>query len=248
MDLEIKAREGDLLETHEGFIFDVKGLIHPSERIIAYLRYYPDTNGDRVRKGIRYKKLYSLEDRYEFLETNYPQYLFNDKTSGEVLQGVRNENIKQIYRPAEFLGELHGKFEDGRLEEVSPILRKAFELVKLLHSSSGVKFEKLGITGSCLVNLETEQSDIDLIIYGSKNAFLVRKTLITLHDSHRDIIHPYSQEDIVTLYEFRGKQSDFNFQEFVKIEQRKKLQGLFRGTDYYIRCIKDWDEISNENV
>ena len=78
-DLEIRAREGDLLETHEGLIFDVKGLVHPPKKIIAFLRYYPDTNGDRVRKGIRYKKIYSLKARYKFLETNYPQYLFNDK-------------------------------------------------------------------------------------------------------------------------------------------------------------------------
>ena len=138
-DLEIRAREGDLLETDEGLIFDVKGLIHPPERIIAFLRYFLDTTGDRVRKGIRYKKIYSLEDRYKFLETNYPQYLFNDKTSGEVLQGVRRESIKQIYRPAEFLGELYEKFEDGQLERVSPILRKTLEMVTLLKSQSMIK-------------------------------------------------------------------------------------------------------------
>jgi len=42
---EVRAREGDFLETLEGLIFDVKGLLHPDARVIAYLRYLPDPHG-----------------------------------------------------------------------------------------------------------------------------------------------------------------------------------------------------------
>ncbi|MDD1777259.1 MAG: hypothetical protein LUQ65_03750, partial [Candidatus Helarchaeota archaeon] len=106
-----------------------------------------------------------------------------------------------------------------------------------------VGYDKMGISGSVLVNLETEESDIDLIIYGSKNARKVYESLSKMHQEQLEAIHPYSETEIMKLYKFRGKESNLNLQEFARIERRKKLQGIFDGTEYYIRCIKDRDEI-----
>ena len=241
--MDLRAREGDFLETKEGLIFDVKGLKHPSDRIIAFLRYYPDINGPRFRDGNRYEKVYSLTQRYTFLEKNYPQYLFHDRISNELLQGVPNENIKKIYRPEEFLrGMLQNKITQERTS-LSSVSEKSLEMAKWVHLQSGVSFDKIGISGSVLVNLETESSDIDLIIYGSKDARKVYASLSKIHESPSELIHPYSEQEIGNLYELRGKESNLSFQEFVKIEGRKKLQGIFKGIDYYIRCIKDRNEV-----
>ena len=241
--MEQRAREGDFIETVEGLIFDVKGLIHPPERFIAYLRYYPDINGERIRQGIRYEKIYALENRFEFLEKKFPQYLFYDKTCGETLQGIPIENIKKIYHPTNFLGELLGKNEED-LQNSAPLpLQKAFKLVSLIQIRAGIKYRNIGISGSLLVNLETAESDIDLIIYGSKSAYLVREALSELYTTDYKRIQPYSEKTLQDLYKLRGRESGISFQDFVKIEQRKKLQGRFKGTDYYIRCIKDWEEI-----
>jgi len=241
--MDLRAREGDFLETKEGLIFDVKGLNHPPDRIIAYLRYYPNINGIRFRDGIRYEKIYSLTERYSFLEKNYPHYLFNDKFSDETLQGVPNEDIKRIYRPDEFVKDILKKDQIKERNSWSAVLKKSLEMVKWIHLQSGVSYNKLGISGSVLVNLETEKSDIDLIIYGSKNARKVYESLSKIHNSPSELIHPYSEQEIGNLYEFRGQESNLSFQEFVKIEERKKLQGFFQGTEYYIRCIKDRNEI-----
>ncbi len=48
---DLMVREGDFIETHEGLVFDVKGLVHPPERVIAFLRYYPSPKGKRKRDG-----------------------------------------------------------------------------------------------------------------------------------------------------------------------------------------------------
>ncbi len=248
MDMEIWAREGDLLETQEGLIFDVKGLRHLPNRIIAYLRYYPDPSGNRVREGIRYLKIYSLEERNEFLKKYYPEYLFHDNISGEILQGILMDKIKKIYRPVELVRELLHINGNPRFEQYSVVIQRSFELVKLLVSISKIGFDKIGITGSCLVNLEIESSDIDLIIYGLKNSLLIRGALISLFQQFPTIIQPYSEDTIQELYNFRGKESNLLFNEFVKIEQRKKLQGKFKGLDYYIRCIKDWNELIDEEI
>ena len=42
-----RAREGDYVETFDGHIFDVKGLVHPPRKVIAYLKYVPDLFGER---------------------------------------------------------------------------------------------------------------------------------------------------------------------------------------------------------
>ena len=65
--MRIKAREGDLVETTDNILFDVKGLVHPSNRVVAFLRYVPDPDGDRERDGMRYRKVYALSERYALL-------------------------------------------------------------------------------------------------------------------------------------------------------------------------------------
>jgi predicted nucleotidyltransferase len=239
----VRAREGDFIETTEGLIFDVKGLSHPADRIIAFLRYYPKTDGNRFRDGIHYGKIYSLSERYDFLEKNYPQYLFYDKLSDETLQGIPIKNIKKIYCPEEFIKKFVRRNQIKGREADSLVLKKGLNMLNLIHTQSGVGYDKMGISGSVLVNLETDESDIDLIIYGSKNACKVYDSLSKMHHDQLEVIHPYSETEIAKLYKFRGKESNLNLQEFAKIERRKKLQGIFDGTEYYIRCIKDRDEI-----
>ena len=48
----MKACEGDLIETFDGNIFDVKGFVHPLDRVIAFIRFTPDSSGDRRRGGL----------------------------------------------------------------------------------------------------------------------------------------------------------------------------------------------------
>ena len=80
---KIRAREGDFIETVDNLIFDVKGLVHPPSRVVAYVRYIQNITGERKRRKIAYKKIYSLNEREKLLEKKYPQYLFYDPIFGE---------------------------------------------------------------------------------------------------------------------------------------------------------------------
>ena len=40
-------REGDLIENNQNIIFDVKGLVHPPSKVIAFPRFIPDISGNR---------------------------------------------------------------------------------------------------------------------------------------------------------------------------------------------------------
>jgi len=37
-----------------------------------------------------------------------------------------------------------------------------------------------------------------------------------------------------------------SFEDFLRIESRKVLQGMFKRRDYFIRCVKNWSEIEDE--
>ena len=113
----IKGIEGDFIETKENsLLFDVKGLLHPPDRKICFLRYCLDPMGDRKKEGKCYKKVYSLHERYSYLKNNFPEYIFFSEQIDSELQGVKNENIKKIYSPREYFNELNKKGKPTNLE------------------------------------------------------------------------------------------------------------------------------------
>ncbi|NWG10891.1 hypothetical protein HXY33_03955 [Candidatus Bathyarchaeota archaeon] len=236
----MKTREGDLIETTEGLIFDVKGLVHPPKKTIAFIRYFPNERGKRKRKKRVYEKIYSLSKRYEWLKQHFPQYLVYDPYFDEVLCEVPDVAVKVYYKPVEKAASLRKAKNLGELED------KALEMATLLKNSANISWNDIGISGSILVDLLTTASDIDLIIYGTKNCSKVYSALKQLLEERRSPLKPYTIEDLGALFKFRSKDSSGNFKDFVKTESRKAMQGKFEQTDYFIRFVKDWDEIDEK--
>ena len=232
----MKAREGDLIETIEGNVFDVKGFIHPPDRVIAFIRFTPDSNGDRKKGDTLYRKVYALNERYELLRRRFPQYLMFDSVFNQWLCEVPVEVVKKHYEPAAYLSQLRRKSLPDVLE------RQALELAQLLHTRSGVSWSALGVSGSLLVGLHTPKSDIDLIVYGSQSCKKVYNTLSSLVRGLGDNMKSYSKQDLRGLFDFRSKDTIMEFEDFVRTESRKLLQGIFHERDYYIRCVKAWNE------
>jgi len=238
--MKIKAREGDLVETNDNILFDVKGLVHPPSRVIAFLRYVPDPDGDRKRDGTTYRKVYALSERYALLKQVFPRYLVYDPVFNERLCEVPFEAIKRHYRPVDYLQKLRRR--DG-LDEVES---QALHFMKLLKESANVSWSKLGISGSILVKLYTQTSDIDPIVYGSENCYKVYSALGSLLDSRENSVRSYSLKELKELFDFRSKDTAMRFEDFVRTESRKVLQGKFMGRDYFIRFVKDWNEIEEK--
>ena len=63
-----KLVEGYFIKTLDNLIFEVKGVIHPNDRIIAYVRYVPNiVSSDSVP---RFQKIYDLYEREKYLKDN----------------------------------------------------------------------------------------------------------------------------------------------------------------------------------
>jgi hypothetical protein len=235
----MNPREGDLIETLDGNIFDVKGLVHPHGKIVAFIRFLPDPKGDRKRRNIAYSKVYPLWERYELLRERFPQYLVYDPIFNEWLCEVPVEKVKKHYKPIDHLRRLRKKRHLDNVET------QALWLADLLKKKGKILWSKLGISGSLLVGLYTAKSDIDLIVYGSQNCQRIYEALQDLVKTEGPI-SAYNLEELKSLFFFRSEDTKMEFEDFVRTESRKILQGKFNQKDYFIRCIKDWDEIDEK--
>jgi predicted nucleotidyltransferase len=236
----INAREGDFIETNENLIFDVKGLLHPPDRVFAYVRYIEDPNGDRERNGRKYKKIYSLNERNSFLQKKFPQYLYFDPYFNRIMESVPLENISKHYKPKERLKDIYQRFPS-----INEIEKESLELVLFIMENANISLSNIGISGSILINLYNKFSDIDLVIYGKENCFKVYNTL-NENIGKNNLIKKYSIEDLKKLYDFRVKDTNISFEDFLKVEERKVFQGKFKNRDYFIRFIKEFEEINEK--
>ena len=238
--MKIKAREGDLLETIDNIVFDVKGLVHPPNRVVAFIRYVPDPNGNRKRNGKRYSKYYALSKRYDLLKREYPQYLVNDPVFNTLLCEVPVEDIKQHYQPAQGLEELRNR---NSLDEAETA---ALRFMEILKENSGVEWSKLGVSGSILVKLHEASSDIDLVVYGSETGYRVAKAMKEMFENKNSPIKAYDMDGLRELFDFRSKDTNVSFEDFVRTDSRKISHGKFMGKHFFIRFVKDLNEISEQ--
>ncbi|MFX1324815.1 MAG: nucleotidyltransferase domain-containing protein [Promethearchaeota archaeon] len=234
----IKGIEGDYIQTkNSNLYFDVKGLLHPNDRKICFIRFYPHPRGDRIKKGVKYRKVYNLEERYSLIRGKYPEFIFYSKEFDLEVQSVKNQDIEKIYTPREFLQELRVK------EDLSNIEQYSLNLCELLINEGSISQDSLGITGSVMIGLDKEDSDIDIIIYGTDTSYNLQQKLPKLLKESKKF-RKYNLEEYKSHYNWRAGGSNIPFEDFVKSEQRKLHQGKFYGYDYFIRYIKspeDWE-------
>ena len=236
----MKAREGDLIETTNDIFFDVKGLVHPADRVVAFIRYFPDENGKRRKAGESYAKVYSLPKRYELLRERYPQYLVYDSVFDEILCEVDVRDVRRRYQPAEKLGQLRvSKSLDG-------LEKKSLQLAEMLKEKTNIGLDALGVSGSVLAGLHTLESDIDMVVYGSENCRKVHSALETLLTRENSRLKRYTKVELKKLFDFRSKDTAMTFEDFVRTESNKVMEGKFLETDYFVRFVKNWNEVDEK--
>jgi len=237
----MRAREGDFIESIEGLIFDVKGSVHPPNKIIAFIRYFPDEKGPRKKQGTNYSKVYSLSKRFHLLSKKFPECIVYDQVFDAKLCEVPIHKVKHHYKPCEKLEELR-----GNLKHLDEPEQKALELADILKISANIPSKEVGVSGSIMVGLHYKKSDLDLIVYGVKNCRKVYSILESLLGEKQGLFKPYTRRGLKALFDFRSKDTIMSYEDFVRTESRKVLQGKFMGTDYFIRFVKNRNEVNEE--
>ncbi|MFW9826338.1 MAG: nucleotidyltransferase domain-containing protein [Candidatus Thorarchaeota archaeon] len=233
----IEGIEGDYIKTkEENLYFDVKGLLHPNNLKICFLRFYPHPEGKRVKNSIHFKKVYNLKERFIILKEKYPKYIYFSSHLDLEVQGVKTADIAKIYTPRSFYKKLTERSQISKIEKFSKDLCNLFIIEGDLNENS------IGITGSTMIGLNTNDSDIDIIIYGTKTSLKFQEKLKKVFDK-ANILRRFNIDEFKSHYHWRVGGSGILFEDFLKIEKRKQHQGKFGNFDFFIRYIKspeDW--------
>jgi predicted nucleotidyltransferase len=180
-------RDGDTFATKESFVFYVFGYEHPKNRVLSFLKYIPSNlkphfpirflrqkwKLDDVEVA-RPEKLYTAHNYKKLLETfrnTYPQYIYFCPYRQKEVISTPLKHVEKVYVPKECLQRLLAKKRKDRLQKL------ALELISLLSTESKAPLEDFGIHGSIALNMHTEKSDIDLVVYGSKNFKSLEKAI-----------------------------------------------------------------------
>lgn len=226
------AVEGFAVETSEGLIFTVKGIVHPPDAIVAYLRYVPDSAGDRECGSRRYRRVYRFQEQEGLLSAHWPVYLREDSVFGITLQAVPKGDIRRIFDPCQRLKDLLERGPAGRLEEA------VLGLTELVREAAGVPPEALGLSGSALLNLHHVGSDIDLVVYGDEESRAVYRALTGLLRERSALVRRPRAEELAAIHDEHRLDTPISRTDFARLQARKVNEGRFQGRPYFFRFVK----------
>ncbi len=210
-----RTRLRDFIITKEDWIFAVTDYCH-EEGIRSMLRYIPNAKGERGRHR-KYHKL-SFDSAFELMREKHPAWVKD-------VHVVPWNAVKEILSPN---NELHNIMKrNSRVKKIVNVLQKEIPL------------RKMGVTGSLLVGLETETSDIDFVVYG-KAWFRARE--IIAKAKKKNIIGEISEEMWHEIY--KKRKPELSFEEFLIHEIRKGNRGMVEDTYFDLLYVRDWEEIT----
>ncbi len=256
--MENIPRTRDFIHTVDDLFFASTNYLHPENKIICFLRYVPNENGDRELNGVKYSKVDSNE-AYEYLRANHPEYLFYDEvTQVEEMMGVPLDKIKKIIRPQDRLSEIREEYipkirNNENLNEKEELYSKLIDLSDFFHYVAGIDYDNLGISGSICPGLQKKgTSDLDFVVYGLENHRTAVNTFKKYKNKSVEIpelnktvtLNSISEEFFEKVYAKRIKDDSLSKEEFVWYEDRKSNRGLIENVLFDILATKAYDEIN----
>jgi len=235
----------DFVQTTDEYLFCVIGNVHPKDRVIAYLKYIPAPAGKWGKKNRRFERIlryYTMADlivTFDFLES-HPEYLFDSPVLGIRMSAVPIDRISMHFRPEEKMAQLvHMKRPDV-------LQKKAADLANLISSRSRVSTEYFGVTGSLLLDIHQDFSDIDLIVYGMKNSQVVKNTLLQMYGEKGSPIRRFNAEEAKKWCLDKTRKFPLTYEEAATILKRKWGRGMYAGTMFSTHPVKLEAEVSEE--
>ena len=239
-------RDRDFLQTNEDFFFCVVGPLHPPERIISYIKYIPSESGVWERDGKKFSRILqkytipNLLESFNYLEINYPHYLFHSPVDNITITAVPHQNIKEHFKPEEKLAQLRQASQLDSLQE------KLVRFTRFLEKTSGVPEASFGVTGSLLLDIHQPKfSDLDVTVYGVNDSWALHRAL----SENRNSEMPMKRLKGKALKDWcikKAKQYPLSQAEASKIYERKWNLGVFEHRLVSVHPVKFESEVTEE--
>ena len=238
-------RDRDFLQTIEGFFFCVVGPVHPADRVISYIKYVPSQTGvwgTREQKFSRILQNYTIPNllqTFNYLETNYPHYLFHSPVDNITITAVPHNKIKKHFQPEQKLSQLRQARNRDSLQE------KLVRFTGFLAETAGISENAFGVTGSLLLDIHQPTfSDIDLIVYGGKDSWALKKALTEKGGS--DAMKRLEGKALEEWSVKKSKEYPLTAKEALRLYERKWNLGFFEGRWVSIHPVKVESEVAEE--
>jgi predicted nucleotidyltransferase len=163
IDLPTHVRDRDIFHDIEGRVFVVLGYIQPSDRILSFLKYIPDSSGDWQSGDIKYKRIFwgSVSSTVDGMSLLPSDYITMDSHFGTDLLEPRRENVAKYFSPETRLKEI---IDEGPADPLEELVKRGAET---LHDALDISYNRIGVAGSILwKGHNLDRSDINMNIYG----------------------------------------------------------------------------------
>lgn len=198
----------DFIETAENLIFAVVADGMEQDKVLCFLRYAQ-------------RKKVSTRAANELLKQHHADYLHYSPVLDAHLHAVPLHRIIQHHQPKQRLQDIL------YLPQPDNIQQDLIALCALLHKN-GVDLRQCGVTGSLLIGVQQDSSDIDLVCYGREVFHQCRAAVRELIARHT--LHSLSDEDWQVSYQRRD--CELNFADYHWHEQRKFNKALINGRKF----------------
>ena len=235
-----KPKDRDFLRTVEGMFFCVTGYLHPPDRCTAYLKYSPTSQGKwqdeatAYRRELPYYHVRNVEKTVDYLEENYPAYVYDCPVRDFRFSMVPRERVARYYAPEKRMRDLVADPRDTLEVQVQGMVQEVAR-------ATSIEPDALGITGSILIGLHNPDfSDIDLTIYGLRNAQRLRAALFArdlgaFRPLGASFIDQWSK-GIADRFPLSARQARF-------FARRRWNYGTYQGRYFSVHPIRSDDEI-----
>lgn len=208
----------DFIETAEGLLFAVVTPGLEQGKALCFLRY-------RSEGGLWHKQV--TDEANAFLQTHHPHYLYYSPALDASLHAVDVDRVVRHYQPRHrFRHIMHQSSQD-------PVERDVLALGELLRQQ-GVDLDRIGITGSILVGVQKNSSDIDLVCYGRETFHRCRASVKTLIEQNR--LQDLADSDWQASYNRRN--CSLSYEEYAWHEKRKFNKALVNGRKFDLSLIE----------
>ncbi|MGR8942163.1 MAG: hypothetical protein ACU83P_11300, partial [Gammaproteobacteria bacterium] len=185
---------------------------------LCFLRY--------IHEGGFWRKQ-ATEEANAFLRRHHPHYLHYSPVLDAYLHAVEVGRVARRHNPRQRLQQI---MQSGSQD---PVERDVLALAELLRQQ-GVDLERIGITGSVLVGVQKNASDIDLVCYGREAFHHCRASVRALIEQNRlqDLSDSHWRES------YRRRNCSLDFEAYVWHEKRKFNKALVNGRKFDLSLIE----------